>query len=105
MTKLKEKWLKKWFNKEISKTEMYFINDLDEQFDITLIRAKIVLDYLMDDKISEIYIFVKNNQSYLFNKMENMFFINTPHLWFQLKIGVKEANILKFMNQNLKQIY
>ena len=102
MTKLKEKWLKKWFNKEISKTEMYFINELDERFDITQIRAKVVLGYLMDDKINEIYTFVKNRQSYSFNKMENIFFINTPHLWFRLKIEVKEASILKFMNQNLK---
>ena len=104
MIKLKEKWLKKWFNKEISKTEMYFINDLDEQFEIKQLRSKNALGFLMNGEISEISRFVKNRQGYTLNKMGNRFLVNTPCIWFQLKIGIKETSILKFMNQNLKQI-
>ena len=103
---LKEKWLKKWFDKEISKTEMYFINSLDDQFDITQVRAKVILDYLMDEKINEIYRFVKNRQGYSLNLNEQsgIFFISTPRIWFRLNGKVKRASILNFMVQHLKQI-
>lgn len=104
MTEIKEKWLKKWFDKEISKTEMYFINNLDEQFDITRIRASIILDYLMYEKINVLYSFVRNNQSYTLNEKDDIFFISTPRLWFKLKIEVKKESILNFMNKHLKQI-
>ena len=101
MVKLKEKWFRKWFDKEISKTEMYFVNELDHKFDITRIRAKVILDYLMYNKIKLIYSFTKNKQSYSLNKMGNKFLINTPHLWFQFKTGTKKVTIFNFMNQNL----
>jgi len=103
LSKLKEKWLKKWFiDKEISKTEMYFINKLEDQFSIKYIRAKVILEYLIHEEIKELYSFVKNKQSYTLSKLENKFLINTPHIWFE--VDSKEEIILNFMKQELKQI-
>jgi len=101
---INEKWLKKYFNKQISRTEMYFIINLENQFSIEQLRSRVVLDWLMLEKISELHSFVRNNQSYSLNKMGDVFLINTPRLWFQFEKEIKKETILNFMNQHLKQI-
>ena len=94
------------FNKEISRTEMYFINTLEAQFNITRVRAKVILDYLMNKELNEMYRFVKNRQGYSIhlNRENDIFYINTPRLWFKFDENVKISSILNFMNQHLKQV-
>ena len=102
MNESTEKWLKMYLDKNVSKTEMYFIISLENNFEIKKISPKIILKVLMNDEITEINRFVKRNQGYSLNICNGSYILFTPRLYFE--IFSKKDDILKFLNQELKLI-
>lgn len=100
--KLMEKWLVKFLNKEVSKTEMYFIMALEYKFKIRRIKASSIMNALIDGKIKEINRFVKRKQAYSLNIYNGSYILFTPSSYF--KVDSQEENILKFLNKHLNLI-
>ena len=102
--KILEKWFQYYLDKRIRKTEMYFIIKLDTKFDIKRVSAKFWMKNLIDKKIKELHVFVKYRMGYTLSKIENSYYIHTPHLYFKLKTGYKKEEIFNFMNEHLNLI-
>ena len=102
MNESTEKWLKMYLDKNVSKTEMYFIISLENNFKIKKISPKIILKALMNEEIVEINRFVKRKQGYSLNVYNNSYILFTPRLYFE--IFSKKDDILNFLNQKLKLI-
>ena len=103
-----EYWLNKFLNKEIRKTEMYFILKLKDKFEIKEIRPKKMLSYLMSEEIKEIASFIKFNMSYTLNILEKQneprkIIITTNNI--NLLVVGELRKVFGFMKKELKYIY
>lgn len=111
MKNREESLLNNLFNKEIRRTEMYFILDFEKIFKTKRIGVRRILSGLMNDEIKEIAVFTKYRMAYTLSLHEipayhstiQRIILKTPSCRYFYVEGEID-DVLDFMNKNLKKI-